>query len=51
MVIYLDVPVPRVLENIKKRAISYEKDSPVLNAQYLQVIEKQYKQNYLKEIR
>ncbi|XP_018577620.1 NADH dehydrogenase [ubiquinone] 1 alpha subcomplex subunit 10, mitochondrial [Anoplophora glabripennis] len=50
LVIYLDVPVPKILENIKKRSISYEKDSPVLNSQYLGVMEKQYKQNYLKEI-
>ncbi|XP_023016004.2 NADH dehydrogenase (ubiquinone) subunit ND-42 [Leptinotarsa decemlineata] len=50
LVIYLDVPVPKVMENIKKRAISYEKDSAVLTPQYLAEIEKQYKQNYLKEI-
>ncbi|XP_072391743.1 NADH dehydrogenase [ubiquinone] 1 alpha subcomplex subunit 10, mitochondrial [Diabrotica undecimpunctata] len=50
LVIYLDKPVPKVIENIKKRAISYEKDSSVLTPEYLGVIEKQYKQNYLKEI-
>ncbi|XP_057660660.1 NADH dehydrogenase [ubiquinone] 1 alpha subcomplex subunit 10, mitochondrial [Diorhabda carinulata] len=50
LVIYLDVPVPKVIENIKKRAISYEKDSPVLTTKYLEVMEKQYKQNYLREI-
>ncbi|KAJ8985906.1 hypothetical protein NQ317_010663 [Molorchus minor] len=50
LVIYLDCPVPTVIENIKKRAISYEKDSQVLTPQYLGEMEKQYKQNYLKEI-
>ncbi|CAG9819656.1 unnamed protein product [Phaedon cochleariae] len=50
LVIYLDVPVPTILENIKKRAISYEKNSSVLTPQYLGVMEKKYKQNYLKEI-
>ncbi|VEN34146.1 unnamed protein product [Callosobruchus maculatus] len=50
LIIYLDVPVPRVIENVKKRAISYEKDSPVINPQYLSVMEKHYKQNYLKEM-
>ncbi|KAJ8929509.1 hypothetical protein NQ314_017802 [Rhamnusium bicolor] len=33
LVIYLDVPVPKVIENIKKRAISYEKNSSVLTPQ------------------
>lgn len=50
LVIYLDVPVPKVMENIKKRNISYEVNSQVLSNKYLEEIEKQYKQNYLKEI-
>ncbi|KAG5882119.1 hypothetical protein JTB14_016882 [Gonioctena quinquepunctata] len=50
LVIYLDVPVPKVIENIKKRGISYEKDSTVFSPQYLGIMEKQYKQNYLKDI-
>lgn len=51
LVIYLDVPVPKVIENINKRALSYEKNSPVLTTEYLQTMENMYKQNYLKEIR
>lgn len=51
LAIYLDVPVPKVLKNIKKRGISYEMNSPVLTSEYLSVMEKQYKQHYLKDIR
>ncbi|CAG9855887.1 unnamed protein product [Phyllotreta striolata] len=48
LIIYLDVPVPKVMENIQKRAISYEKDSKVLTPKYLSTMEKYYKQEYLK---
>lgn len=51
LVIYLDVPVPKVIENINKRAISYEKNSQVLTPKYLQFMENIYKQKYLKQIR
>lgn len=51
LVIYLDVPVNKIIENVKRRAIPYEKNSPVLTPQYLGVMERTYKQNYLKEIR
>lgn len=51
LVIYLDVPVPKIIENIKKRGISWEQNSSVLTPEYLQVMEKMYKQNYLKQIR
>lgn len=51
LVIYLDVTVNKVIENVKKRAIPYEKNSPVLTPQYLGVMERVYKQNYLKEIK
>ncbi|KAL1506264.1 hypothetical protein ABEB36_005658 [Hypothenemus hampei] len=50
LVIYLDVPVPKVLENIQKRNISYEIKSTALTEQYLQTIEQNYKQKYLKDI-
>lgn len=51
LVIYLDVPTNKIIENVKKRAIPYEKNSPVLTPQYLGVMERYYKQNYLKEIK
>lgn len=51
LVIYLDVPVKKIKENIKARNISCEVNSSVLTDKYLDVIEKSYKQNYLKEIR
>ncbi|CAH1958876.1 unnamed protein product [Acanthoscelides obtectus] len=50
LIIYLDVPVPKVIENVKKRGISFEKGSPVINQQYLSVMEKHYMQSYLKEM-
>lgn len=50
LVIYLDVPVNKCLENIQKRNISYEKNSPVLTTDYLTTMEKFYKQHYLKDI-
>lgn len=50
LVIYLDVPVAKVKENIKKRNLSYEINSPVFTDQYLSDMETAYKQRYLKEI-
>ncbi|KAK9869964.1 hypothetical protein WA026_006061 [Henosepilachna vigintioctopunctata] len=50
LIIYLDVPVPKVQENIQKRALSYEVKSPALTKEYLTEMEKHYKQNYLKEM-
>lgn len=50
LVIYLDVPVSQVKENIKKRNIPYEVKSQVLNDKYLSAMETVYKQQYLKQI-
>lgn len=50
LVIYLDIPVEKVKENIKKRNIPYEVKSQVLNDNYLNTMEKVYKQQYLKQI-
>ncbi|EFA02878.1 NADH dehydrogenase [ubiquinone] 1 alpha subcomplex subunit 10, mitochondrial [Tribolium castaneum] len=50
LLIYLDVPVNKVQENIKKRALPFEKNTQVLTPQYLSVMEKNYKQKYLKEL-
>ncbi|CAG9766668.1 unnamed protein product [Ceutorhynchus assimilis] len=50
LVIYLDVPVPKVMENIQKRNISYEKNSPALTESYLETMERHYKQSYLKDM-
>ncbi|KAL3266135.1 hypothetical protein HHI36_010320 [Cryptolaemus montrouzieri] len=50
LLIYLDVSVPQIQANIQKRALSYEVKSPALTKEYLTEIEKQYKQNYLKEM-
>jgi len=50
LVLYLDVPVPKVIENIKKRNISYEVNSQAMNPNYLQALEYAYKHEYLKQI-
>lgn len=50
LVIYLDVPVDKVIEKIKKRNISCEARSTALTPEYLRTMENNYKQNYLKEI-
>lgn len=50
LVIYLDVPVKKTIENIKKRGIAAETQSKALNEKYLGDVEQIYKQRYLKDI-
>lgn len=50
LVVYLDVPVKKTMENIKKRGLPAETQSKVLNEKYLTDIEQIYKQRYLKDI-
>lgn len=50
LVIYLDVPVDTLLKRIKQRKNDVEVNSKVLSKEYLQTIEHQYKQNFLKEM-
>lgn len=51
LVIYLDVPVDIVQENIKKRNLPHEVNSEVVkNTEYLKDIEYFYKHDYLKTI-
>ncbi|XP_067005754.1 NADH dehydrogenase [ubiquinone] 1 alpha subcomplex subunit 10, mitochondrial [Anabrus simplex] len=50
LVIYLDIPVAKVQERIKKRNVSYEVNSKVFTPQYLTTMEEVYKQHYLKDI-
>lgn len=50
LVIYLDVPVAKTKENIKKRGLEHEVNSKVFTDQYLTDMEQIYKQRYLKEI-
>lgn len=50
LVIYLDVPVSVTQERIKARKLDYEQKSPVFSNLYLETLERQHKQNYLKEM-
>lgn len=50
LVIYLDVPVGKTKDNIKKRGVDYEFQSKVFSDQYLNDMETIYKQQYLKDI-
>ncbi|KAK7791763.1 hypothetical protein R5R35_012313 [Gryllus longicercus] len=50
LVIYLDIPVKKVQERIKKRNIPYEVNSKVLTPKYLSDVEEFYKLRFLKEI-
>lgn len=50
LAIYLDVPVDKTMDNIKKRANEWELKSPILSEKYLSDMESIYKQQYLKDI-
>ena len=51
LVIYLDVPVPQVKQNIKKRNNPIEAASPVFKTdKFLNDMERNYKQDFLKEV-
>ncbi|XP_071451167.1 NADH dehydrogenase [ubiquinone] 1 alpha subcomplex subunit 10, mitochondrial [Hetaerina americana] len=50
LVIYLDIPVNVVKDNIKKRNYPHEVQSKALTDEYLKQIENGYKRNYLKDI-
>lgn len=50
LVIYLDIPVSKVKENIKKRNNDYEVKSKVFTDEFLTNLESIYKQEYLKDI-
>jgi len=51
LIIYLDAPVDAVKENIKKRAIPYEVDSPVLSDDFLTKIDAAYKNKLFPSLR
>ncbi|KAM3961350.1 NADH dehydrogenase (ubiquinone) subunit ND-42 [Aphomia sociella] len=50
LVIYLDVPVNKVVDNIKARKCDYEVNGKALTPQYLTEVERQYKNKYLRDI-
>ncbi|XP_050533861.1 NADH dehydrogenase [ubiquinone] 1 alpha subcomplex subunit 10, mitochondrial [Daktulosphaira vitifoliae] len=50
LVIYLDVPVSKILEQIKKRNQPNEVNSKAMNAEYLECMEDQFKSKFLRDI-
>ncbi|KAL1116538.1 hypothetical protein AAG570_005010, partial [Ranatra chinensis] len=50
LVIYLDVPADRVLENIKKKGEPFEKEGKALTKAYLHDLENNWKNKFLKEV-
>lgn len=50
LAIYLDVPVAKTMENLKKRNNEWEAKSPALTEKFLTDMETVYKQEYLKEV-
>lgn len=50
LVIYLDVPVSTVQQRIKQRNLDWEVNTSVLNAKYLNCIERLYKDQFLKDM-
>ncbi|KAL5007241.1 hypothetical protein ScPMuIL_016047 [Solemya velum] len=48
--IYLDAPVSHIRDRIKKRAVPYEVQSPVLTDDYLSTVENMYKKQLIPEL-
>lgn len=51
VVIYLDAPVDLVRENVKKRNVPWEQNSPVLTDDFFQALNDSYHEHYLPEMR
>jgi len=51
LVIYLDAPVDFVRENVKKRNVPWEQNSPVLTDDFFQAMNDSYQEHYLPEMR
>lgn len=50
LVIYLDLPVNKVVDNIKARRCDYEVNGKALTPEFLTEVERQYKNKYLRDI-
>ncbi|CAG4939207.1 unnamed protein product [Colias eurytheme] len=50
LVIYLDIPVDKVVEAVKKRGHKHEVEGKALTVPFLQEMERQYKNKYLRDI-
>uniref|UniRef100_A0A1B6LQC9 NADH dehydrogenase [ubiquinone] 1 alpha subcomplex subunit 10, mitochondrial n=1 Tax=Graphocephala atropunctata TaxID=36148 RepID=A0A1B6LQC9_9HEMI len=50
LAIYLDVPVNKIQEKIKKRGHAHEQNSKALSTSFLTALEEAYKRQYLKEV-
>lgn len=51
IVIYLDAPVPRILDLVKERKLPHEVNSKAMNTTYLETMEHEFKYKFLRDIR
>jgi len=51
LVIYLDAPVDLIRENVKKRNVPWEQNSPVLTDKFIQTMNDCYQEHYLPHMR
>lgn len=51
LIIYLDTPFDKIKENIKKRNIPWEVNSPVINDEWIEAMDIAYKERYLPKMR
>lgn len=50
VIVYLDAPVPKVLDLVKERKLPYEVNSKAMNTTYLETMEYELKYKFLKDI-
>lgn len=51
LVVYLDAPVPRLLDLVKERKLPYEVNSKAMNTKYLETMDSELKYKFLRDIR
>lgn len=51
LIVYLDTPFEQIKENIKKRNIPWETNSPVINDDWIEAMDMAYKEKYLPKMR
>jgi len=51
IVVYLDAPVPKLLDLVKERKLPHEVNSKAMNSEYLETMENELKYKYLRDSR